>query len=289
MKIAHSMYTPPLHRRGTNGNLEYQRLFAANSLYYTISALLLRKHGISPVLFCDEEALKVGKIDESLYERVIVLPDERISKLSPRFWASGKFACYAHPEWQSDWVHIDGDVFFLKPDLLEVIRQDKSDVLIQDLEVEQGYEEITRPVKDIFLNQPFLQLPASTAENAVSYNVGVISVRNNELRKKYVDTYFAVAQKMTDCANLAQYHKMTVDLFAEQEVLALLSKKYTTKTLLPDFAVRTEFRENDELGFRHYTGTLKYMPANLKERLELLKTLDAERFNNFRDLLNIQG
>lgn len=117
-------------------NSEYcsKEKFQIYMYYFALSCIYAKKSGFEVALHCDantEAVLRNASYDE------IITDIPHIDESLKQFFAAPKFIAMKNEPLGS--IHIDGDVFLKKPNLVDLMNFDNYDCIVQSLEIPNGH------------------------------------------------------------------------------------------------------------------------------------------------------
>lgn len=194
-------------------------------------------------------------------------------------------------------IHIDGDVFIKKQECLDKITSGDYDILLQNIECEPDTRQGVRiyswswdRLKNIKFTDEFDWL-----HGYFGYNVGVIRIKNQELKDKYFNFYFNnvdyIKSQMNAIEQLNTDTMACPDVILEQQALYEIINRdgYNVKLLLSntkDFAV-TQL-DARLMGFQHLIGKKKYSLVTRVKKV--LSIIDPELYEKtMTHLSNMYG
>lgn len=254
MRIFQSFWTKPAidQRWYQSGQLE------ANVWIFALSAVYAKRQGVTLVLYTDTLGKKL--LGHLPYDRVYTTLDNIPSNIPTMIWAYGKFMALREEPLGS--IHIDGDVFLKKPEVIREMGTKDYDLIIQNEEwAHNTYESI----EDIMAR--FGEIDREKYANyQTAYNCGVVGFTNAQLKKSYLDYYFgvtaSVAKNRALRAHMEADKYFCVDLTLEQHSLVMLAQKYKTKILLKvdneEYLGQAVRNRAEQLGYQHLIGKEKY-------------------------------
>lgn len=268
MRFVHSLWTAP--SMDERWGFDAKTATIGNIWYYTLSAAYLKRLEQEIVLHTDN----FGKecLSHIPYDNIYLTIEENISKdTCPIMWACSKF--YALKNEPLGSLHIDGDVFIKSRKCLNLINAGPYDLFVQGKENIELWEE---QVPDIIYedNEKWLQhltFPEGVKEHgARAYNTGVIAFDNQELKNKFIDSYFFMYnQVINDEILIKQWEEnkdICPDLVIEQRFLYDLAEGYKTRYLL-DYSRKHVNQDANEIGFQHVIGKKKYREVDICKRV----------------------
>ena len=186
MKFIHTFWSKPLLNNKFT-NLEI--LLPVVLTQYAYSADCIHRLGEKIVLFADE----VGAVllSHIPYDDVIIVPN--LENESVHFAAQLKFYALQHSD--LDDVLIDGDLFLLKQDVLDIIKQSTADVLCSFVEIPQftartwdltdKHSTMVKQMSTIIYAPPY-ELPESPID-LMWVNTSLLRIKSPELRQEYIN------------------------------------------------------------------------------------------------------
>ena len=284
VKFVHTYWSKP--SQSERWDVDKQKQEVSNILIQTLSVVYLKRLGQKIVLHTDEHGREMFK--HLPYDEVFTTLNEIPNDIPSFIWAYGKFFAMQNESLGS--IHIDGDVFIKKQECLDKIVNGDYDILLQNIECEPDTKEGVRIYSwswDRLKNIKFLN-DFDWEHGYFGYNVGVIRIKNQELKDKYFNHYFNnvnyIKKQPNAIEQLNSDTKACPDVILEQQALyELINRdKYKVKLLLSntkDFSVTQLDAKN--MGFQHLIGKKKYslIPQVKKTLLKLdeklyLKTME---------------
>lgn len=247
------------------------KTFLMHMAYFVLSCLYAKESGFNIKLHADNrtaEFLSVCPYDN------IIADLEGIDWPAPRLYAWSKFVSMKDEPLGT--IHIDGDVFLKDPVLLEKMKFDEYDCIVQNIELPAspwgfGWKEASKS----FENCEYPEW-ANRKCNAM-YNCGIIGFNNQTLKDKYFETYWDMVDQYrkygTELCNVP-------DLIIEQQFLKDLTKDYKVKELL-DFDDLTGSADN--IGYQHVIG------VKGKELSKVLSLIKKHNLNIYNKIINCYG
>lgn len=272
MRIFQSFWTKPAidRRWDQQGQLE------ANVWLFALSAVYAKKQGVTLVLHTD--TLGKNLLGHLPYDKVFTTLDTISLNVPTMIWAYGKFVALKEEPLGS--VHIDGDVFLKKPEVIKELSTKDYDLIVQNKEL------INHTYKSI--ENTMIRYGELTDEkyiaNDTAYNCGVVGFTNSSLKQAYLDFYFKSTARLTNNKALKAFMEtdkyFCVDLSLEQHSLPFLAKNYRTKILLKvdeeDYWGQNTRDKAEQLGYQHLIGKEKYSYID-RVKITLL-TLDSDMY-----------
>lgn len=253
MRIFQSLWTKPAidKRWDQSGQLE------ANIWLYALSAVHAKKQGVTLVLYTDTLGQKL--LGHLPYDKIYTSLNNIPTTIPTMIWAYGKFMALKEEPLGS--IHIDGDVFLKKPDVIKELEFKDFDLIVQNRE-NAG---VTYPAIENTLAR-FGELNREDFNTNYAYNCGVVGFNNPILKRTYLDYYFRatgnIAKNKALRSHMESDKYFCVDLPMEQHSLAVLSQKYKVKQLLyngsDDWWGNPTKEKAASLGYQHLIGREKY-------------------------------
>jgi hypothetical protein len=272
MRFIHSLWTKP--SLNDRWNYDAKTATISNIWYYALSVAYIKKLGQDIVLYTDS----LGKecLDYLPYDEIYpVLDDVFDNDSTPVLWSRSKY--YALDQEPLGALHIDGDVFIKSENCINKIEQMKYDILCQGIQeislwniqrIDDNYE-----ANEALVNE--LKLPDGVRETPIkSFNTGIVSFNNKELKDKFISVYFNMVDQITSNEKIMkaweENKNINLDLVIEQRFLYDLSEKYNIKYLL-DYTSRTINADANAIGYQHVMGKKKYEQIDIcKQVLQLI-------------------
>ena len=264
MRIVHSF-------RGSNGD---DKWLTVNTILYTLSAMLCKKHGYYTKLYCDTKFYEFIKdIADEFYDEIDLSVDN-FPTPPKHIYADTKFRVMQNEPLGA--VHMDGDVFLFNSDILDNLIDEDFDVLIQ-------HKETKRNTSGVFWygsSKSFEKCKKpewAKSKCDAMYNCGIVCIKNEKLKQEYFDTYW----KMYDEYDKNGIKKYTVpDIIIEQQYLVDLCeyRGYKVKQILDDDFVHESARA---IGYSHLIGNGKF--HHLKKVLNVIYKYDKEIYYKLKN------
>lgn len=205
-----------------------------------------------------------------------------LSDLHHRYWSAGKV--YSLNRYSVPVVHVDGDVFFLKPEIKDLFRE-SWDAVVQMKETGEHYRKTYSHLID-WMEPALFSWNLKTYNFA--YNCGVIGFRDMNFKDHFVCEYFralrACQAKQSVIDRIGSEYEINIVL--EQSLFTHLSlnNNFHVKELLP--ISRQTFPglqpEAERLGFVHLWGPSKYEPEWQRRVEKRLAQIDPETYRKIR-------
>jgi hypothetical protein len=259
----HSFWSKPLLNRrwGLEGTFEKSLQMMALSLA-TMKKVFDEVH-----LVTDSEGAKL--LAKLSYDQVH-LDLDHLANVHHRYWSAGKV--YSLQRYNVPVVHVDGDVFFLKPEIRSFFDSDW-DVAVQMKEAGEHYHKTYSHL--IKWMQPALKSWGLDLYN-FTYNCGLMGFKDVSFMHRFVEEYF---RALRSC----QQNQRTIDgIGLEFEINIVLEQALLTHLVQNAGAHVKELitldrqtfpglqPEAERLGFVHLWGPSKYEPeweARVEKRL----------------------
>jgi hypothetical protein len=257
--------------RGANASGKW---LAINTIMYTLSVMLLKKHGYYVKLYCDDAFYNsIYDICGSFYDEIDLSPNN-FPAPSKHIYADIKFRVMENEPIGT--IHLDGDVFLFKSDILNNIINNDFDVLVQLKESRLNTE------SKYWYGSSRSFMKCQKPEWAKSkcdamYNCGVVCIKNEKLKQEYFDTYWKMYEEY-DKYGIKEY--TVPDIIIEQQYLVDLceAKNYKVETILPEIEPLS-FARN--IGYSHLIGEGKW--KCLKETLKVIYKYNKEIYFKLKD------
>lgn len=254
MRFFQSFWTKPAidKRWDQSGQLE------ANIWLFALSAVYAKKQGVTLVLYTDTLGQKL--LGHLPYDKVYTTLNNIPANIPTMIWAYGKFMALREEPIGS--IHIDGDVFLKKPEIIKEMEFKDYDLIIQNKE----WTAVTYTGIEATMARYGELNKADFDKYQTAFNCGTVGFNNPTLKKTYLDYYFGAAGNIAKNKALKTYMQndkyFCVDLPLEQHSLAILSQKYKVKSVLKwfdeEYMGDATFKRATELGYQHLIGKDKY-------------------------------
>lgn len=265
LRFIHSLSTRPMLIEAYG--VDSLRRLLTQVWYFSLSAAYLKRLGAGAVLHTD--SLGAAVLGHLPYERIELTLDGWPGWIHPRFWAAGKFLALSAE--RGPCVHIDGDVFFKRPEALERLEgaMAESDIVAQSLDPACMYAmdaELFRREED------FCRAHGIEFDGRDATNTGVLGVGSDGVREALCGNYFEVVRHFSERygKELTEGEILTPDLLAEQKMTEGLARQrgWRVGLLLEDVG------RASEIGYQHvYTiDKMNHMP----QCIETLRRVDPE-------------
>ena len=291
IRFVHTYWSRPA--QNARWDVDKQKQEVSNILIQTLSVAYLKRLGQKIVLHTDDHGKEMFK--HLPYDEVFTTLNEIPSDVPNFIWAYGKF--FAMKNEPLGAIHIDGDVFIKKQECLDKITSGDYDILLQNIECEPDTRQGVRiyswswdRLKNIKFTDEFDWL-----HGYFGYNVGVIRIKNQELKDKYFNFYFNnvdyIKSQMNAIEQLNTDTMACPDVILEQQALYELINRdgYNVKLLLSntkDFSV-TQL-DARLMGFQHLIGKKKYSLVTRVKKV--LSIIDPELYEKtMAHLSNMYG
>lgn len=207
---------------------------------------------------------------------------DHLADLNPRYWSAGKV--YALKRYSVPVVHVDGDVFFLKPEIKDLF-DEKWDSIVQMKEIGEHYRKTYSHLIE-------WMRPALFSWNLgiynFAYNCGVMGFKDLEFKDHFVEEYFralrACQLKQDAIDKIGREYEINIVL--EQSLLThlALNRNVHVKELIS--IERQTFPglqpEAERLGFVHLWGPSKYEEKWQRRVEKRLAEIDPEAYRKIR-------
>jgi hypothetical protein len=248
MKFIHTFWSKPLLNNKFN---KIETLLPVLLTQYAYSAECVHRLGEKIVLFADEKGAAL--LSHVPYDDVILVPE--LENESEHFAAQLKFYALRHSD--LDDIIIDGDLFLLRKEVLEIIKNSTADVLCSFIEPPQftaknwaltdRYSRMIKQMDAVKYSAPY-ELPRSVHELAWA-NTSLLRVSDPELREEYIRQYFHHKELLQNIN-----FEFWPDIIIEQRFLTLLVHAHK-KTLMPivsGFMIDPDYNNYAiKIGFAH--------------------------------------
>jgi len=261
MDIIHSIWTKPMLEGKERWNIPNQ----------------IEKHlwlfGYS-VDYCNRIGLNIDLHTDSLgstvfdclpYKNINITLDS-ISEINERFWSAGKVEALRLSPIGT--LHIDGDVFLKKEEIIPLLSMKGFDCIVQMEERNKIFMDSYADVLPMFQDAGISEI---NYDLDTALNAGIIGFANEELKDLFVDGYFKMIDKCQydqTFMSLLKYDlekKIEPNVVLEQYFLKGLceSNNFKIKNLLEvksknfDDDIQDVNRQADEIGFAHAWGISK--------------------------------
>lgn len=268
MNLVQSIWTKPLENRWDVNEQLGKTLWC-----YAYSVHTLKKYlpNCKITLYTDELGMKTfGKLPYDFVKCEL----DKINHIPTNFWAYGKIFSMKNEPAGS--IHIDGDIFIKNSELSELLKFNKSDIIVQSTENTGDTEESWY----IRLFEHFKNIKGFRDYYRYAYNTGIFGFKEKDILEQYINIFeeqmaTLIANKTTADVNivLEQYN-----LYQYTEDNGLRVKK-----VIPDNVVFNSGLQSyvNHIGYVHALGKYKYsdefqnkFKTNLKkENAWLYKTI----------------
>ncbi len=254
MKLIQTLSTRPAFNQ-LHGYLNFFEFLAS----LKVQNNLLKKRKEQRFLVTDSAGAKICEDLKLEFDEIYTYLDLDHSKRDFHFWAGDKFITY---EKFDNFIHIDNDVL-----LFEGFKfKEFEDVLVQSNEKKMPYEKFE-------MKENILKLKLPLFENHDSYCVGILGLKNNEIKNKYIESYllYEKANKITD------YTLSTIFLVYMEQIF--LNNLLLENEVKPVFQF-SNFGENEvkisKNNFCHMIGDNKKDGNNRVKLFEMLNEVDLK-------------
>lgn len=251
MRLAHSLNTRPLFINCYG--VDPLRRLAGNIWYYSLSVAYAKAAGAEIVLHTD--SLGAALLGHLPYDEIRLTLDAMPRELHPRFWAAGKiWALEAEPAGS---VHIDGDVFIKRPELLADMESSRWDFIAQHYESSEWYEKE---------NVLFDRCPEACLSRGIdvhrhgAFNTGVIGFRDPGLKSLFISDYKAIALEFSDkCRGMLDVATdLTPDVIIEQRHAYQLCREAGARVKLILPGDTGHHQTATAIGYQHVVTSRKF-------------------------------
>lgn len=262
MEFSHAFWAKPLKENKFNENFELS--LQTTLLDFALSVAFIHKFNNKITLYADKEGSELLSFID--YDKVVILdvPED----LPKHFAASVKFI--ALKKMQLNEILIDGDILLRKPDIYDIIRNKKDDVIYSVFEENTGilaqeeyvkyYTKLMDKLKDADFEEPYHNF---TLEDIVFPNTSILKFNSELAKGEYIKQY----EKHIELLKSIDFEGLWPDLIIEQYFLKLCCDyhNFSNSPILYDFIHNEE--KALEIGFSHL-GPMKYK-YNTMARMEL--------------------
>ena len=269
MRFVHSLNTNPIFNNNNHIIPQFYRL-VGSIIYSAMSVCWVQYHGHDIILHTDSKGKDL--LDFIPYNEIHTTRDDIPKDIHPAFFAAGKMYAMSNEPLNS--IHIDNDVFLKKPIVYDLIENSKYELLIQQTEDGEIYDEFAGHIykKDPdFFNQQGLDINDHRA-----YNTGILNFRSQSLKDEFIEKYKKIVRHYSKiCDNeLSTSKKCIPDLFAEQMNIYQTSKNYNVLGLLDgtqidDFAY--------DIGYQHVLTYVKFTKMDMV--MDMLSKINPDMYN----------
>ena len=277
MKIIQSLWTKPYKDK---------KILEKTKAYYDLSAKCLKESGLDIDLYTDELGKELFS-DSKNYKNIYVKLNN-IDYFSTSLWSVAKIFSMLQAE--EPCVHVDGDVFFRKPNFFKKIMEQNWDVLVQSQEITEHWYYFYDKSLDIFNslfkfeNKLFCNI---LRQYNYTYNVGVLGFKDLQVFKAYASMFFKLANNLNQNLDLVKKYedlkdgrpwvrgaKVNINCIIEQVQLTFFVNYYNlyAKELLPlntwsDFEWQYFQNFNYDFGYEHLAGPEKYEDEKIYKKI----------------------
>ena len=247
MQLVHSFYTKHLDDKS----------FLIHCICFALSCIYAKRTGFSINLHTDKRGYEY--LNMCPYDNIFVDLEE-VDLPAKKLFAAVKFKVME--KYPLGTIHIDGDVILKNKVLLDLMKFNDYDVIVQSVEKPPlygfGWKESASTLDKC-------KYPDwANRDCNIMYNCGVIGINNPELKKLYFDTYWDMYDQY--CEN-GIIKPSVPDLVIEQQFLYDIceSKKYKVKCLIDG---DHPSKSANPIGYQHLIGE-----AKIKEYFEIIKKI----------------
>lgn len=284
MKFAHAFWSKPLFENKFNNF----SISLANTLYdYAYSVECIHKAGYKITLYADKCGIELLNLIP--YDSFVEIPiDDNFNK---HFAASIKF--YALQKMDIDDVLIDGDVMLELPNVFNVLKLNRADMLYsffennKTLKINPTNEEYFGKLLNLLRNAG-LDYEMPTYDTVEYPNTSLIKFNNEDFKNEYIEQYFRNIDKIKD----VDFGFTWPDIIIEQYFLQCLANKhnYLIKGLIDNYPEGTKYTK--KLGFTHFGNQKTQVLPKVKNKLNRLNSLLKRKIDiyyknileNFKDI-----
>jgi hypothetical protein len=244
-RLVYSFWTCPA--LGENPRWRENNQLIKNVNLYTLSVLFLKDHFKEIVLYTDTLGASLLKF-LPFTEVHVVLDDV---SCDDRIWVKGKFIAFEKET--KPFIHVDGDVLISKEEALNMIKNFKSDVIVQgyDNEFESHYGGQMSYYEKFF----------DIEKLGYSFNMGVIGFNNIALKNEYmknVRKWLKVYFKQEEFRECDAHFEPCI-MIEQYNLTNLLYKKgVEPDRILGNRILDLSIAYCNEIGYAHLTGLQKY-------------------------------
>lgn len=269
MRIVHSYSSRPMFCTKRYG-LGVEQI-SGNIWLNALSVAYAKRCGAEIVLHTDTMGRQL--LGHLPYDAVYLTLDDMPKRIHPRFWASGKFfAMQAEP---TDSVHIDGDVFLKRRELIDEIEahdfvaQNREEALFMP---HYQFEMTTFRKLRRVAPQAFAELDWFDFDHLSAANAGVIRYNDTEFKERYIGAYLTLTEavSMHLAEDLERNEVLTPDIVAEQLTFVQLANRLGKE---PHYLLRHTCVSADAeaKGYQHLMSQTKYQTiGKVAETLEIV-------------------
>lgn len=275
MRLVHSFSSRPMLQTKRYG-LGMEQLVGYIWMY-SLSVAYAKRCGAEIVLHTDTMGKQI--LGHLPYDAIYLTLDDMPKDIHQRFWACGKFL--AMKEEPTDSVHIDGDVFLKRRELIDEI--EAHDFVAQSYEgglfmphyrAEMTYYKKLKSVSP----KTFENIEWFDTESYNAYNAGVLRYNNDEFKEKFIGSYLRLAKDMThymsDTLDSGEFG--CPDIIAEQLNYGQLAK-YMNVTPHCLIGQTTADADAKAKGYQHLLSQAKYQV--LDKVVQTLENVNIEIYN----------
>lgn len=280
MDIIHSCWTAPMTSEGRlRWNITNQ--IETNLWLYGYSVDYLQRLNQRIDLFTDSYGATV--FDCLPYNNIYTTLDELNDKVNERFWSAGKIKALEQAPLGT--IHIDGDVFLKKHEVLKALELTGHDCVVQMAERMSVFMASYADVLPMFIEAVGNEVEGFRYNLKEALNAGVLGFNNKQMKDDFINGYWSI---LNSCQGSKMFmetlasdkeKRIEPNVVAEQYFLKSLAetKGYKIKHLLnltsnnfnDDW--QTMNQQAEALGFAHAWGSSKYriiptIKENLKQR-----------------------
>lgn len=243
--------------------------FFLQCICFVLSSIYAKKSGFNINLHTDSKGYEYLKMCP--YDNIYVDLDD-IDLPAKKLYAAVKFKVME--KYPIGVIHIDGDVLLKNSNLIELLKFDEYDCIVQSVEAPPVYGWGWDWSASVWDNCEYPEWANRKCE--IMYNCGVVGFNNKELKDEYFNTYWDMYKQYLEKG----INKDSVpDLIIEQQFLYDLccDKKYKVKCLIDG---NHPSKSANQIGYQHLIGETKQ--KEYKQILKIIKNLDINIYNQLK-------
>ena len=271
MRFIHSLSTRSLGIQLYDDTNNLKRLLVY-VVYYATSVAYLKRINQKIVLHTD--SLGERMLGYLPYDEIHLTCDDIPENIHPRFWAYPKMFSMSKETLNS--IHIDGDVFIKKQSLVDDLEKFDFDVLVQNFESAEWYDEIA---DCLWIDENYCLSKGLILDDAGAYNTGIFGFNNQELKDKFLNGYFDIVNHYSNNYKTLLDEKVmnTPDVVVEQQYIYQLAQPYNKKILIESEITSKDFCSNaNKIGYQH---VITRKAECVDKCLSVLKQLNEDIYN----------
>lgn len=284
MNIIHSIWTKPMLKGKERWNIPNQ--IEKHLWLFGYSVDYCNRIGLAIDLHTDSYGATV--FDCLPYNKIHITLDT-ISDVNERFWSAGKVEALRVSALNT--LHIDGDVFLKKKEIIPMLSMKDFDCIVQMEERNKIFMDSYSNVLPMFKDAGITEL---NYELKTALNAGIIGFSNQQLKDLFIDGYFKMIDKCQSDQTFMSVLKYDVEkkiepnVVLEQYFLKVLCQDniFKIKNLLEvksdnfDDDIQDVNRRSNEIGFAHAWGISKL------QIIEPIKQILSERNPRLYSIIN---